>query len=158
MVTVTNIFKSVSSKSFAIDVASLAEEISNKQLKDVNFNPTTVNVTNVETILKVSNDNYEQLIVTVANEKVVVTVVGKNRWADLVAYGTKDSVQVVSTNDYDELVPNITLNGSTTIAIELGSAFIEPGYTATDTNDGNIATRVKVVITKGNSGVEKFQP
>ena len=39
---------------------------------------------------------------------------------------------------------NLTLKGESTIVLDLGDTYVEPGYTATDNIDGNITNKVKV--------------
>lgn len=47
-------------------------------------------------------------------------------------------------NCYDPIPPKLTLAGSKNITIKAGTAYTEPGYTATDNYDGNITSSVKV--------------
>ena len=47
----------------------------------------------------------------------------------------------------DTTPPVITLNGATTMQINQGTAYTEPGYTATDNTDGNVTSRVAVTGT-----------
>lgn len=54
------------------------------------------------------------------------------------------SVFTACTKDSDSTPPVITLSGSSTIEIVLHSDYTEPGYTATDDNDGTITNRVVV--------------
>ena len=42
----------------------------------------------------------------------------------------------------DSQSPVITLSGSTTITIEAGTNFVEPGFSATDSNDGDLSSNV----------------
>jgi hypothetical protein len=44
----------------------------------------------------------------------------------------------------DTTAPVIALSGANTVALEVGTAYAEPGYTATDNYDGDITTRVAV--------------
>ena len=44
----------------------------------------------------------------------------------------------------DTIPPTLTLHGSDNITLEVGSEWVEPGYTATDDTDGNITSNVIV--------------
>lgn len=59
-----------------------------------------------------------------------------------------NSVEVVRTIVYhDPIAPELTLTGSASITLELGTAYQEPGFTATDNCDGDITDRVTVTGT-----------
>ena len=45
---------------------------------------------------------------------------------------------------HDPIAPELELKGKTSISLELGSKYTEPGYTATDNCDGDITDRVTV--------------
>lgn len=53
---------------------------------------------------------------------------------------------------HDPIPPELTLKGSATITLEVGDAYKEPGYTATDNCDGDITSWVTVT---GNVNVKK---
>lgn len=44
----------------------------------------------------------------------------------------------------DQTAPVITLKGETSITIQAGAAFTEPGYTAVDNRDGDVTDKVKI--------------
>lgn len=45
---------------------------------------------------------------------------------------------------HDPIAPELTLKGSAALSLEVGSAYTEPGYTATDNCDGDITDRVTI--------------
>lgn len=45
---------------------------------------------------------------------------------------------------YDPIAPELTLKGESTITLNYGKAYSEPGYTATDNCDGDLTHKVKV--------------
>jgi len=62
-----------------------------------------------------------------------------------VGYETKLVVnEPVSIKEQDSTKPVITLNGSSTVTVNLGSTYTELGATATDNIDGNITSKIKV--------------
>jgi len=88
----------------------------------------------------VAEDNYDGDI----TNKVQRQVVG-----DRVIYTVEDSsgnITVVERTIHyeDEVPPVLTLLGDSTITIQAGDMFTEPGYTATDNADGDITSKVTV--------------
>lgn len=88
----------------------------------------------------VAEDNYDGDI----TNKVQRQVVG-----DRVIYTVEDSsgnITVVERTIHyeDEVPPVLTLLGDSTITIQAGGKFTEPGYTATDNADGDITSKVTV--------------
>jgi hypothetical protein len=51
---------------------------------------------------------------------------------------------VVTSTAAPNTPPVITLSGANPLSLNVGNTFVEPGYTATDTEDGNITSRVTV--------------
>lgn len=85
-------------------------------------------------------DNYDGDV----TNKVIVVDKG-----DVISYVAKDSSGNTDTVDRkiifeDKEKPQITLKGKQTIYIELGKNYVEPGYNANDSCDGNITSNVKI--------------
>ena len=85
-------------------------------------------------------DNYDKNL----DDKVIITKLDN---------GIKYSVVDSSGNEatafrkfkYDDLVkPTISLDGYSTVYLEIGKEYVEKGYTASDNCDGDITSKVKV--------------
>ena len=63
--------------------------------------------------------------------------------------GNAATTQTRTIHVTDTTPPAITLSGSANMTISIGSAYTEPGYTATDDTDGDITANVYVVIGHG---------
>lgn len=63
-------------------------------LEDSTFNPTTIDETNVQTILKINNSNYKKLTVTLIENKPNIILVGQNKWDNLVAQGVLNDIVI----------------------------------------------------------------
>ena len=61
--------------------------------------------------------------------------------------GNAATTQTRTVHVTDTTPPAITLSGSANMTISVGSAYTEPGYTATDDYDGNITGNVVVTGT-----------
>ena len=57
----------------------------------------------------------------------------------------------IHTEEADKVKPEIKLNGSSNITIELNDTFIDPGATATDNKDGDLTNKIKVSGTVNTS-------
>ncbi len=68
-----------------------------KMLEDDTFNPTDVNETNVKALLNIDDSNYERLTVKKMNDKIYVTIAGKNKWKNLTISGTKANTRLDDT-------------------------------------------------------------
>lgn len=53
-------------------------------------------------------------------------------------------IDTVTMTGIDKTPPKITLLGTNPMTVEEGTAYVEPGYTATDNADGNITSKVQV--------------
>ena len=87
-----------------------------------------------------ASDNYdgdvtEKVEKSLKGNELILTV------SDSSGNKTTHSVNIVLN---DGLQPTITLKGYSVMYIKVGSAFKEPGYTATDNMDGNLTSLVKV--------------
>jgi hypothetical protein len=70
-----------------------------------------------------------------------------NFWPQLVV---TSATSVVNT------APVITLSGANPLSLTVGSTFVEPGYTATDKEDGNITSKVTVVGSVNTNAVGTY--
>ena len=80
----------------------------------------------------------------------ITSKVQLRREGDVIYYSVSDSSGNKTTVEreilYDDLTaPVVTLKGESTITINAGSSYEEPGYTATDNIDGDITDKVEIV-------------
>lgn len=65
-----------------------------KILEDEDFDPTTINETNILSELNISDDNYESITVTIVSGKPYIEIIGKNKWASFTALGNFNNMIV----------------------------------------------------------------
>lgn len=71
-----------------------------RMIQDHEFDPTKVNESNIKRILGLEADNYKNLDITIRNDVLYISVVGKGNWHGLFACGTYFKINV-STNTCD---------------------------------------------------------
>ena len=139
---VSGIIKSSTKGAFESDAKMVLQAVEYKLLENDAYNPTIVNVDNINNELKLSNSNYEQLTITTVDNKYKVVIVGKNKWAGLTAYGTMRGMNVVNSDDYDMAPPVITVLGTNPTIVEIGGTYTEAGATASDIKDGDVTSSI----------------
>lgn len=70
---------------FESDAKMVIKVIDQKKLINLSFDETEVNEDNIVGLLNIENDNYESLTVQKVNVKTYINIVGKNKWAGLIA-------------------------------------------------------------------------
>jgi prepilin-type N-terminal cleavage/methylation domain-containing protein len=103
-----------------------------KMMEDSDFNPTSINETNIESTLNIDDSNYQSVTVKEINGIIYITIVGKNKWSKLTVSGTKSITKVEDTvinNSYGANAPVLT-TGMTPIKWN-GSAWVDT--TSSDT-------------------------
>jgi prepilin-type N-terminal cleavage/methylation domain-containing protein len=63
-------------------------ELSHKKLQNQKFDETSVTETTIEDILNIPNDSYNSLNIVNSGGNMYISVIGKGKWAGLVACGT----------------------------------------------------------------------
>jgi prepilin-type N-terminal cleavage/methylation domain-containing protein len=94
---ISKIIRNTTNKAFESDVKMLIKAIEYKILEDDSFNITSIDIVNLQSELDVSADNYLAVDVELVNEEPYVTVVGKEKWIGLTAFGTLHNLNVTST-------------------------------------------------------------
>ncbi|MDD3305394.1 MAG: prepilin-type N-terminal cleavage/methylation domain-containing protein, partial [Bacilli bacterium] len=102
---VTGIIYNVRKAAFENDAEMILKQFESEQLQDVTFNPTTVTEYTI-TNYGISNGNYANLTVERINGKNFIVIIGQNKWADLVAYGTKNDIKIVNSSDFAGFADN----------------------------------------------------
>jgi hypothetical protein len=128
----------------------LIKAIDYRKLNNKTFEETIVNEGNIFDLLGLSNENYNKINITLAEETTVATIQGKGKWKGLVACGTYQNMKVVESTsecNTDVVSPVITMNGDNPINIFIGETYKDAGATALDDVDGNLTDRITVTGT-----------
>jgi prepilin-type N-terminal cleavage/methylation domain-containing protein len=150
---IVGVIKSSTKGAFKSDAAMLLEAIENKKLENRNFDPTSITKENMNSILGLNSDNYDQLNISVSGNTTSVLIVGKDKWAGLTAYGTAKTMKVVNSEDYDVTPPAITIIGDNPQDIGRGSTYVDAGATANDIKDGDVSISSTVIKNASNEVV-----
>jgi type IV pilus assembly protein PilA len=114
-ITVPGILGIISSSTrgaFESDAKLVLKNLDYKLLMDETFDVTSIDETNIESILGVSDDNYQTVEVTTLGGKPYVILVGKNKWANLVAYGSYNDMSVSDSSNYTTIVNQLGYDSS----------------------------------------------
>jgi prepilin-type N-terminal cleavage/methylation domain-containing protein len=129
---------------FGNDAKRVIKAIEYRMLETSDFNPAELTLPELGEELKLSVENYEDIQVEINNRIITITIVGKNIWAGLTAYGTLTNMIVVNTGDLDVTPPIITILGDNPVSINQGTVYNDAGATALDNVDGDITYRISV--------------
>ncbi|MDD3048486.1 MAG: DUF5011 domain-containing protein [Bacilli bacterium] len=144
---ISGIVDNAKANAFESDAKMLIKAIDYKKLNDSTLDPTTIDLAYVEGTLKQSIANYDSLTVTVdGNNKVNVSITGKNKWEGLMAEGSYQSMEVSEVVP-DTTLPVITLNydyWGEVITVRTCTSYYELGATATDNVDGDLTSEIVV--------------
>jgi prepilin-type N-terminal cleavage/methylation domain-containing protein len=108
---IINIISDATMDALESDAKMVLKQLEYEQLKDSNFNATTIN-TNTITNLSLSNSNYDYLKVGMNGESPYIFIRGKNKWNGLVACGTADSILVYKVGSINYCESNFDYTGS----------------------------------------------
>jgi type IV pilus assembly protein PilA len=104
---------SVSTKAAAENDAKMViKAIAYKMLDDSGFHITSIDETNIESTLGISDDNYQTVKVTTLSGQPYVVLVGKNKWENLIAYGTYTDMNVSDSSNYATIINQLGYNSS----------------------------------------------
>jgi prepilin-type N-terminal cleavage/methylation domain-containing protein len=91
---ISGIIDGATKGSFQSDVKMMFKAIDFKMANDSTFNPTTIDESNINSLLNNPSDSYEDIIVTNVSNTINIVAVGKNNWKGYVAYGTRNDLKV----------------------------------------------------------------
>jgi prepilin-type N-terminal cleavage/methylation domain-containing protein len=101
---ISNIMNTSTRNAFESDAKMLLKQIDYKTMENSSLNPSSITESNINTVLGVSNVNYETVSVSSLKGKPYVVLVGKNKWDGLVAYGIYTNIEVVNDSSYTTIV------------------------------------------------------
>jgi|LSQX01.3.fsa_nt_gb hypothetical protein len=96
---ISNINKIKIKDDFASEVKNILTSIENEKMKVINFNFQKINERTIDSILGISNTNYEQIRVNMIAEKIRITVIGCNKWKGMLACGTIEGIKIIEGTD-----------------------------------------------------------
>jgi prepilin-type N-terminal cleavage/methylation domain-containing protein len=132
---------------FESDAKLVLKAAEYKVLEDTSFDPTTINKDNINNLLGLSNQNYNNISIVKKNNIYQIIIIGMAKWNGLIACGTFKNMKVVgnaSDCNCNMIPPVITLLGGNSITIYVGDAYTDPGATASDDIDGDITSNIQV--------------
>ena len=112
---ISGIIKSATKSAFASDAKVVIKNMNYKLLSDETFDVTSIDETNIESILGVSKDNYETVKVITINGQPYVVLGGKNKWANLIAHGSYTEMNVSDSSNYTTIVNQMGYNPSKSV-------------------------------------------
>jgi type IV pilus assembly protein PilA len=101
---ISNIMNTSTRNAFESDAKMLLKQIDYKTMENSSLNPSSITESNINTVLGVSNANYETVSVSSLKGKPYVVLVGKNKWDGLVAYGIYTNIEVSNDSSYTTVV------------------------------------------------------
>ena len=144
---ISNIVKSSTKNAFESDIKMVLKTVELKLLEDKLFDPSIVNESNVKELFNIDDSRYQSLNIQRVDNKLYITVVGKGKWNDLNACGTKTDLRLVEdikVCNTDIIPPVITILGEKSVNIYLGETYEDAGATAIDNVDGDITDKIVV--------------
>lgn len=100
--TISALIQDAKEKAFAANAKLLIKAIDYKKLEDSTFDPTTLTKENAGSILGIDTSNVSSLTVTMVNGKPSVSIAGTNKYENITATGTFDSIAVIDTPVYTD--------------------------------------------------------
>jgi prepilin-type N-terminal cleavage/methylation domain-containing protein len=139
---ISGIIKNSTRGAFESDAKMVLKAVEYKTLENSDFDPLTITKANMQQELKISGDNYAQVTISIIDNKLKVILVGTGKWEGMTAYGTFKNMDVVNSEDFDEVPPVITMLGDAPASILQGSTYTDAGATAADLKDGDLTSNI----------------
>ena len=133
------------------EAQKILNTIKDKKAENPDFDERSINEKNIEQLIGISAEDFEQLKIIVDNEDVKIFLIGKNRLAGLMVCGTIDNLEI-GNQCKDTTAPVITLIGDEEIRIEVFGTYNELGATVSDNYDEDL----EVVINDEDLDLEKL--
>jgi prepilin-type N-terminal cleavage/methylation domain-containing protein len=147
---IVNILDSSKKSGFESDAKMVLKAIQYKQLENETFNPLTITKENMQSLIGVSSNDYQQINLQIVGKDLKIVLLGINKWDGLVAYGTFRNMKVVNTNEYDVVPPLITILGDNPSSVDENTIYLDANATANDAKDGVIS--IKSVVVRNSAG------
>lgn len=139
---ISNIIKSSTKAAFLNDAKMVLKAIEYKKIDNDSFDPEVITEENIQDTLGLNEANYERVAVDVTDEKIEITLVGQGKWAGFTAYGSKLTLRVVNSEDYDVAAPVISILGDNPKYMGNGYTYNDASATALDSVDGDLTSDI----------------
>ena len=97
---ISNIIESAERSSFVSSTKLLIKAVQTKLLEDNNFDIKTINKSNMETLLRIPDDNYESVSFNRdIYGKIHTNIAGEGKWNNLTTYGTYEDINIKNTEN-----------------------------------------------------------
>jgi prepilin-type N-terminal cleavage/methylation domain-containing protein len=97
---ITGIIDKATKDAFASDAKMVIKTIDFYKATTENLNITTATLTELGELLNIPTINYESIDISEDDGVISVFIVGKNKWAGLIAYGTINNMIVINEEDF----------------------------------------------------------
>ena len=92
---ISSIIESAERSSFVSSTKLLIKAVQTKLLEDENFDITTINKSNMKTLLNIDDNNYASVsFIYDDNDKVYITLIGADNWDGFVTCGTYENINI----------------------------------------------------------------
>ncbi|HHT37918.1 MAG TPA: DUF5011 domain-containing protein, partial [Mollicutes bacterium] len=148
--TITGIIKSSTRSAFESDAKLFLKAINYKKLTNTDFDPTILDVNNIDEELGLSPANYSSVNIAIVDNEEVISIIGEGKWEGFIACGTFRNMKVVenaSECEGDTIPPVLTLLGDNPVTMYVGEDYVDPGATAFDNLSGDITDKIVVTGT-----------
>ena len=139
---ISSIIESDERSSFVSSSKLLIKAVQSKLLEDNNFDITTINKSNIKTLLNIPDDSYDYVSFKYdTNGKVYINVKGRDKWDGLTTYGTYEYINIVNNE-------NVVTDGLV-MHLDAGNIDSYPGSGTTWTDlsgNGNNGTLLNGVV------------
>ena len=110
---ISNIIESAEKSSFVSSTKLLIRAVQTKLLEDNNFDITTINKSNMKTLLNIPDDNYESISIKYdSNGKIYINLKGADKWSDLTTIGNYENITFIDNIVTDGLVMHLDAGNS----------------------------------------------
>ena len=147
---ITGIIKSSTRSAFESDAKLFLKAINYKKLTNTDFDPTILDVNNIDEELGLSPANYSSVNIAIVDNEEVISIIGEGKWEGFIACGTFRNMKVVenaSECEGDTIPPVLTLLGDNPVTMYVGEDYVDPGATAFDNLSGDITDKIVVTGT-----------
>jgi prepilin-type N-terminal cleavage/methylation domain-containing protein len=153
---ISNVINGSRKSAFESDAKMVLKAVKYKKLESENFDEKSISKDNINALLGLSNSNYASISINFEDGAYNIRIVGVGKWDGLVACGTDKAIDIVNSVSEcgaDKTKPVITMSGSSSIIVDLGSTYTDAGATAIDDYDGDLTGSI-VMTGSVNTAVE----
>ena len=91
---IVNFITNTTKNAFKMDAKMVLNTIRLKMAGDLTFDYTTINESNIETLLNIDSANYKTITIKDENGDPFIIIVGKNKWNNMTVIGTRNNIEI----------------------------------------------------------------